>query len=58
MIEGMPREIIPKWLFTFLLNWRMRRIIVDAAVPGHVLHRALWRYPTPREQMAGYEDCA
>lgn len=53
MLTDVPREIFPRWVFSFILNWRVRRFIGDAAVPNHPLFRVLWRPATPREQLEG-----
>ena len=52
MVIDVPRRIVPHWLFSFLLHWRVRRFLGDAAVPSHPLHGVLWRPATPREQLA------
>jgi hypothetical protein len=51
-ITGVPREVVPRWLFRIVRHYRVRRFIGDVCVPWHPLSRLFYRDPTPREQMA------
>lgn len=52
MLVGVPRRFMRPWMFRVLTHWRIRRIIGEVCCESHPLFRAIYRNPTPREQMA------